>query len=171
MSETGIVRTALAADAGAIADIYTESILMRDSTMDTEPWSEDRARELLTNLSERESVVVLETGDGVIGWGIVKSYSDRPGYRVACETSLYLYRAQTGRGYGSAIQRELHRRCREFGYHHVVAKIWASNASSIAMHRKHGFTLVGIQKEIGRIDGAWRDIALMQCLLDDPAAT
>jgi L-amino acid N-acyltransferase YncA len=34
------------------------------------------------------------------------------------------------------------------------------------MHRKNGFELVGIQREIGRVDGVWRDVAIMQCLLD-----
>lgn len=167
MTDEPIVRTAGPEDAAAIAEIYTESILARDSTMHTEPWAESRVRELLASLTERESVVVLEDESGVAGWGIVKKYSDRPGYRVACETSLYVRRNRAGRGFGTAIQRELHRRARRSGYHHIVAKIWADNERSIGMHRKLGFTMVGIQREIGLVDGVRRDIALMQRLLDD----
>lgn len=167
MTDRPLVREAGPDDAAAIAAIYTESILARDSTMDTEPWSEARARALLSGLTDREVVVGLETDGQIVGWGIVKTYSDRPGYRVACETSLYVRRDRSGRGYGTAIQRELHRRARQFGYHHIVAKIWADNERSIAMHRKLGFTMVGIQKEIGLVDGERRDIALMQCILRD----
>lgn len=162
-----LVREAGPDDAGAIAGIYTESILARDSTMETEPWTDDTALALLAHLTDRETVVVLEAEKDVVGWGIVKRYSDRPGYRVACETSLYVRRDRSGRGYGTAIQRELNRLARTLGYHHIVAKIWADNARSIGMHRKLGFTMVGIQKEIGLVDGVRRDIALMQRILDD----
>ena len=166
MTAEALVRTAVASDAAAIAEIYTESILARDSTMHTEPWSQIRARELLDGLGDREAVVVLVSGGVVAGWGILKRYSDRPGYRVACETSLYVRRDRAGRGYGTAIQQELHRRAEAHGYHHIVAKIWADNERSIGMHRKLGFTLVGIQKEIGMVDGKRRDIALMQRIPD-----
>lgn len=167
MNEDVRVRTATPGDAGAIAEIYTESILARDSTMDTEPWTREKALGYLDNLTERETVVVLEASGSVDGWGIVKKYSDRPGYRVACETSLYVRRNRSGRGFGTAIQQELHRRARSLGYHHIVAKIWADNERSIGMHRKLGFRMVGIQNEIGLVDGIRRDIALMQRVLTD----
>lgn len=167
MTDSALIRQAGPDDAGAIAEIYTESIQARDSTMDTEPWSRDAARDLLRRLTGRETVVVLETDGQVVGWGIIKKYSNRPGYRVACETSLYVRRDRSGRGHGTAIQHELHRHARRLGYHHIVAKIWADNERSIGMHRKLGFTMVGIQQEIGLVDGMRRDIALMQRILRD----
>ncbi|NNF04502.1 MAG: N-acetyltransferase [Rhodothermales bacterium] len=166
MTNEVLVRTARPEDAAAIAEIYSESILARDSTMDIDPWTEETALGLLHGLTERETVVVLEAQGVVTGWGIVKKYSDRPGYRVACETSLYVRRGHSGRGYGSAIQTKLHRRARRLGYHHIVAKIWADNERSVGMHRKMGFEMVGIQREIGLVDGIRRDIALMQRILD-----
>jgi len=167
MSEEVLVRKATPEDARAIAHIYTESIVARDSTMDTEPWSRETALGLLDGLSDRETVLVLEANGSVAGWGIVKKYSDRPGYRVACESSLYVSRNSFGRGFGTAIQQELHRSARRLGYHHIVAKIWADNERSIGMHRKLGFRMVGIQNEIGLVDGVRRDIALMQHILAD----
>jgi len=165
MSSPILIRPAEFEDASAVAQIYTESILARDSTMDTAVFRAEDIVELLNRLTEREQLFVLAVGSDIKGWGIVKSYSNRPGYAVACETSVYLFRDTVGNGLGSRLQRHLLEYCRQVGYHHVVTKIWAENESSIAFHARHGFTLVGIQHEIGRIDGQWKDIALMECVL------
>jgi len=58
-------------------------------------------------------------------------------------------------------------RARAYDYHHLVAKLWAANERSRALHRKFGYTLVGVQQEIGRVEGRWRDIAIMQKILED----
>ncbi|MEQ9103891.1 MAG: N-acetyltransferase family protein [Rhodothermales bacterium] len=162
-----IIRTAVTADAERIAGIYSHAILARNSTMETEPVSGNTMAARLDALGSRETVLVaVDDHTGVVGWGIVKAWSDRVGYRVACETSVYLDPDWTSRGIGSRIQQALFGFCRSAGYHHVAVKIWADNAHSLAMHRKNGFELVGIQREIGLVDGVWRDVAIMQCLLD-----
>ena len=126
----------------------------------------DTFRERLAGLGEREALLVV-TDPEVVGWGIVKQYSDRLGYRVTGETSIYLDRGLRGRGYGSNLQQALMERCAAFGYHHIVARIWATNQGSIAFHQKFGYQLVGIQKEVGFLAGQWRDVAIMQCLLSE----
>jgi phosphinothricin acetyltransferase len=162
-----IIRTADRFDAERIAGIYSHAILARNSTMETEPVSGEAMAGRLDALGERETVLVADHDSaGVIGWGIVKAWSDRAGYRVACETSVYLHPDWLSQGIGSRIQQALFTFCRSAGYHHVAVKIWADNEHSLAMHRKNGFELVGIQREIGRVDGVWRDVAIMQCLLD-----
>lgn len=165
MSNDVAVRPAVLEDAETIAEIYTESILLHDSTMDTEPFSTSDMESLIDRLTSREHIFVLEDGSGIQGWGIVKRYSDRPGYSVACETSVFLWRNQIGRGYGSRIQQRLIDFCREVDYHHIVVKIWADNESSIDFHRQFGFSMVGVQKEIGHVAGLWRDVAIMQFIL------
>jgi phosphinothricin acetyltransferase len=162
-----LVREALHTDAGDIADIYNESIRARDSTMDLTEKSRQDMLGWLDGLGSRERLVVLEADGTIQGWGILKKYSDREGYRVACETSVFLRRAHVGRrtGYGSLIQSELLRLAREAGYHHVVVKIWANNDISIRMHERFGFTIVGTQSEIGLVDGVWRDVTIMQLIL------
>lgn len=163
------VRRASIDDAGVVSEIYTESILARDSTMDTEPFTLTDAEYLLGNLGPREGVFVVETEEMVRGWGVVKKYSERPGYSVACETSAYLFRSSLRIGLGRSLQMALHKFARSVGYHHIVTKIWADNDSSIAFHEACGFSLVGIQREVGRVDGVFRDVALMQCILHESA--
>ena len=124
-------------------------------------------RKMMQAFHDREVLLVLEEESLLQGWGVVKRYSDRPGYRVACETSIYLRQSSTGRGLGSRLQQALMEKAKEFGYHHIVTKIWASNDGSLRFHERFGFEIIGIQKEVGYMDGQWRDVAIMQCVFPD----
>ena len=56
-------------------------------------------------------------------------------------------------------------KCKELGYHHLVAKIFATNKASIAYNQKLGYEIVGTQREIGYVDGRWQDVTIMQLLI------
>jgi phosphinothricin acetyltransferase len=170
MDDTLTIRDTTPRDAAAIADIYNESIRAGDATMDLRPKTPDDIRTYIAGFNERETYLLLERDDGyVIGWGVIKGFGEGPAYRHCCETSMYVRRAEIRKGYGSRIKRVLLQRCRRYGYHHCVARIWASNAASIAYYQSFGYELVGIQREIGYVNGRWQDIALMQLVLDDAA--
>ena len=158
------IRPCHPSDYQAIADIYNESIVEGRSTMDIHPVGPEKFRDIHENLDDREVLLVAET-DRPIGWGAVRKYSDRYGYRVCCETSIYLTLSELGKGYGSILQEELIQRLTGFQYRHVVAKIMAINLESIQFHRKFGFEMVGIQKEIGYFNDRWHDVAIMQLVL------
>ncbi|NER34054.1 MAG: N-acetyltransferase [Oscillatoria sp. SIO1A7] len=162
-----LVREYTKDDLQAIADIYNESIVRGGITMDTKLYSAEDMRSQVKKFSDRETILVGELDGAVIGWGIIKRYSDRPGYRVCCETSIYLSFAQTGKGYGKLLQRSLLQKVIEFHYHHIVAKIFACNQKSIDFHKQFGFEIVGLQKEIGFTKGSWYDMVIMQLILAD----
>ncbi len=44
----------------------------------------------------------------------------------------------------------------------LEAGIFPENTASIALHRRCGFRVVGVRDRIGRRDGAWRDVVLME---------
>jgi phosphinothricin acetyltransferase len=52
------------------------------------------------------------------------------------------------------------------GFHTVMARIVGGHVASIALHASVGFTLVGVEREVGRKFGQWLDVVLMQRLLD-----
>jgi len=161
-----VIRTAELSDATSIARIYTDAILARDSTMILDPVGPSEMEAKLLHLTNRETVLVaVDAKNTVLGWGTVKLYSDRPGYRLTCETSIFVDLPWRGKGLGTTLQKALLEYARTIGFHHVLVRIWAQNQSSISLHSKLGFTLVGIQKEIGHVDSKWIDVAVMQCLL------
>lgn len=167
------LRDAIASDTKSIADIYNESIMAGDATMDSEAKTEADIQGWMDKFSDRETILVLEelhdppAASPVVGWGIIKRYSDRYGYRFCCETAVYLRRSHIGRGYGTRIKNALIERCKVYGYHHLVAKIFAENEASIQYNLRLGYEMVGIQRQIGWRDGRWLDVAILQLILDD----
>jgi len=51
------------------------------------------------------------------------------------------------------------------GFHAMFARIVAGHDASIALHRSHGFEMVGTEREVGRKFGRWLDVSVMQRLL------
>lgn len=154
-------------DYGAIAAIYNEAIAQGGITMDTQPYTVQSVQAIAHSMTERETLLVGELEGQVIGWGKVKRYSDRTGYRFCCETSVYLSFSSVGQGYGSLFLSALIDRARADGYYHIVAKILAANQGSIRFHQRFGFEIVGIQKDIGFINETWHDVVIMQRLIHE----
>jgi L-amino acid N-acyltransferase len=154
-------------DAKTVMEIYNEHIAAGNSTMDQHPKSLVEIEKWFNDFSARELIVMLENERKTIGWGIIKEYSDREGYAKACETAIYLKQSEIRQGYGTFLKKWVIEKCRELGYHHLVAKIFATNTASIAYNKKLGYELVGTQREIGFVDGAWQDVTIMQLILED----
>ncbi len=161
-----LIRPGIKQDFAAVAAIYNQSIAAGNSTMDENFYTAKDMEARLKKFDERETILVAQKEQQVIGWGTIKKYSDRPGYRFCCETSIYFSLTETGQGYGRILQTALLEKVREFGYHHIVAKIFASNQGSIAFHQQFGFEVVGVQKEIGYIQESWQDIIIMQLVMN-----
>ena len=47
----------------------------------------------------------------------------------------------------------------------MIARIGGGNDTSITLHEKHGFFLVGTEREVGRKFGRWQDVVVMQKIL------
>lgn len=165
MEAAPLIRLANLADAAAIAEILNESILAQDANMILAPVSALEMAAELNKMPARTGYYVLEDAHQVLGWGVLKMWSPRGGYARTCESSVYVRRNQTGKGYGKTLIAYGLAQARTWQYHHVVARIWAANTTSIAVHEKFGYTLVGIQKEVGWMQNHWVDVAILQCLL------
>ncbi len=154
------------ADFQSIARIYNEYIEMGNATMEEMLHSKEDIANWVNKFNERERLYTVKIDEKVIGWGIIKRYSDREGYRFACETAIYLTASERGKGYGSTLKKYIITQCRLLNYRHLVAKIFASNKASIEYNIKLGYTVVGIQKQIGFRNNKWQDIAILQYVLE-----
>ena len=156
-----IVRQARADDAVEIARIYNHYVDSGGATFDAEHWTIEQT---VKRLSQRrpDGWFIAADDDRTLGWASVRSYSDRFGYRFTCESAIYLDPSAIGLGVGDALQQRIEQHCVQCDIHHAVARIIADNARSMAFHRRYGYELVGIQKEVGRIDDQWVDVAILQ---------
>ena len=161
-----VVRPAEQRDCARLAQVYNDAIRSGVSTMDAEPVDARYFIRQLAAFKDREVLLVGESKAGVVGWAVVKRYSDRPGYRHTCETSVYVADSLQGNGYGSVLQQAIVERADAFGYRHLVAKILAANESSIEFHKRFHYEIVGTQRKIGFLNGQWHDVVIMQRILD-----
>lgn len=150
-------------DCQDIALIYNH--YLGKTTMDLEPKDGKYYSEIIEQQDHMEELWSLKEGDILIAWGIIKKYSDRAGYRLTGETSVYVHHAYLHQGYGTELKKHLIQRCKDLGYHHLLARINSDNLISIHYNQKLGYTIVGVQKEIGHVNGRWKDITIMQYLL------
>ena len=153
-------------DYTAIAEIYNEYIRLGNATMEERLHLAEDIQHWVEKFNDRERLFVLKSEERILGWGIIKRYSDRSGYRFACETAVYLTRSEMRKGYGSLMKKYLIKVCKQLNYKHLVAKIFASNEGSITYNLKLGYTIVGRQNQIGFRNGEWMDIVIMQYIID-----
>jgi L-amino acid N-acyltransferase YncA len=165
MQEVTNIREITATDYQIVAEIYNESIRLGTVTMDETLKTANDIAGWLANFHDREKLVVFTENEIVIGWGIIKRYSDREGYRFACETAVYFTAAKLGKGYGTTMKKHLIEICKELQYGHLVAKVFANNTGSIAYNEKLGYTIVGRQDQIGFKNNQWIDMIIMQYVI------
>ena len=160
-----LVRLAHVTDAEAIRAIYNVEVLESTVTFDLVPRSHDDQREWLAAHSGAHPAVVAVEGDEVVGFGSLSLYKDRPAYSTTVEDSVYVHRDWRRKGVGRLLLGELLELATTHGFHAVIARIVGDHEASIALHERCGFTLVGIEKEVGRKFGRWLDVVELQRLL------
>ena len=160
------VRPARVDDAEAIRAIYNTEVTTSIATFDLVPRSLSEQQAWLADRAGAHAVVVATHEEGqVVAFGSLSPYRDRPAYRTTVEDSVYVHRAHQGAGVGSLILAELVAVGKARGFHSMVARIVGGHEASIALHRRHGFALVGTEREVGPKFGHWLDVVVMQRLL------
>ena len=161
------IRLAESHDAAEIAAIYNHYILDGVATFDTEMWEAARAEAMVNAADPYRCFVAELNGRTLAGWVAARRYSDRPGYRHTCETSIYVSPDHSGCGIGQRLYQQLDGHCRRHAIHHAVARISMENPQSIAFHHRCGFETVGIQREVGWMQQRWVDVAILQKIYRD----
>ncbi|MCZ7535853.1 MAG: GNAT family N-acetyltransferase [Acidimicrobiia bacterium] len=159
-------RLAAPGDADSIRAIYNLEVLESTVTFDLVPRSLDEQTAWIHEHSGGHPAVVAVTGDDeVVGFGSLTAYRPRPAYAPTVEDSVYVRRDWRGRGVGAVILEELVRLARAHGFHSLIARIVDGHEASIALHAGCGFERIGVEREVGRKQGRWLDVVLMQRML------
>lgn len=157
----------------AIQAIYAHHVLHGLATFEEIPPS---TQELATR---RAAVLALglpyltaERDGKVTGYCYATAYRPRSAYRFTIEDSIYVAPDAARQGTGSALLRELIIRCERGPWRQMLAVIGNSaNEGSIALHRRHGFRMVGTFAAVGLKLGGWVDTVLMQRPLGPGSST
>lgn len=155
-------RPATPADAVAIAGIYNQGIEDRTATFETRPRS---AEEVAAWFGGAYPVVVVEAGGRVVGFASTSPYRPRACYAGIAECSVYVAREARGRGVGRRALEALVAAAEAGGFWKLVSRVFPENAASRALLRATGFREVGVYEKHGQLDGAWRDVIIVERLI------
>ena len=162
------IRPALPEDADAVARIYNCGIAERQATFETRPRTPDEVHGWLEQ--KRPFLVATDARATVVGFARLTPYSTRKAYAGIGEHGIYVDPDARGRQVGLTLLNELAQVAEQAGYYKLTSRIFTSNEASLRLHRKAGFTEVGIQRRHGRLDGEWKDTMLVERLLGEAAA-
>lgn len=111
----------------------------------------------------RSCRLVAERDGKILGWAALSPFSGRPVYSGVAEVSIYVERDARGLGVGDGLMARLVTESEREGFWTLQAGIFPDNRSSLALHEKHGFRVVGCRERLGRMSsGAWRDVLLLE---------
>ena len=152
------VRPMLAGDWPAVARIYQEGIDTGDATFETavpswQRWDGDHLR---------EHRFVAESDDAVCGWAALSPVSDRCAYSGVAEVSVYVAADARGGGVGRALLTAVVRSADAGDIWTLQAGIFPENTASVRLHLASAFRIVGTRERLGSLNGAWRDVLLLE---------
>src|SRR5262249_7190010 len=97
-----------------------------------------------------------------VGWVAAHSVSSRPCYRGVVEHSVYVDDEWQGRGIGRELLERLFESTEQDGIWTIQTGVFPENEASLALHEKCGFRVVGTQERLGKLDGVWRDVVVLE---------
>lgn len=143
--------------------IYNAAISERSSTFETKPRS---AADFEAKIGDNRFPLLVSDGDkGIIGWAGIASYSARPCYAGIGECSVYVAASARGRGVGTALTEALAAAAEQRGFHKMIGKLFTDNLASVRLVERCDFKAVGVHLRHGQLDGAWRDVLVVERLL------
>jgi phosphinothricin acetyltransferase len=142
----------------AVREIFEQGIATKNATFETEApsWGAWNRTQL-----DGHRYVAVEQGR-VVGWVAAHPVSLRPCYRGVVEHSVYVDDRFQGRGIGRVLLERLVESTEADGIWTIQTGVFPENEASLKLHERCGFRVVGTQERLGKLDGVWRDVVVIE---------
>ena len=142
-----------------VREIYAQGIATGDATLETSPpdweaWNR-------SHVSELRYVAMSGSGE-ISGWAALTPVSGRCVYAGVAEVSVYIGSAFRGQKVGDALLKHLILESEKNSYWTLQAGIFPENVPSMKLHEKNGFRVIGYRENIGKMNGIWRSVNLLE---------
>jgi phosphinothricin acetyltransferase len=156
-------RAAALGDAAAIARIYNEGIEDRISTFETRP----RTAQEIESWFGGHPILVVEEAGAPVGFAALSQFRARACYAGVAELSIYVARTHRGRGAGAVALRALVAEAEAAALWKIIAGVFTGNEPSLRLLGAAGFREIGVYRKHAKLDGAWKDVVLLELLLGE----
>ncbi|MBM3634900.1 MAG: N-acetyltransferase family protein [Actinobacteria bacterium] len=161
-----LIRRAGLGDAGTIGAIYDEAIATGVATFAAGLHDADERAAWLAGRGDRAPVWVLERDGGVVAWAALAPFSHREWYDGVAEYTVYVSGTAQGAGVGGQMLDHLIGEAPALGYWKLVGMVLEGNDAGLALARRRGFREVGTHRAHGHVNGAWRDVTVVELHLE-----
>jgi L-amino acid N-acyltransferase len=159
------LRKATEEDLPIILEIYNEALLTTNAHYFSEPVSLEERKKWFHAHGEKHPVFVAEINDQIIGWASLTRWSPYHAFEDSVESSVYIHKDHRGKGMGKILLNKVIEVGSNTGIHTIVARILEGNPGSIKIHEELGFEHIGIMKDIGKKNGKYLDLFMMQKMI------
>lgn len=147
------IRNMLSFDWEAVKEIYELGIATGNATFETsapsyESWD-------AAHLKFGRLVCIID--EKIAGWTAISAVSSRCVYGGVAEVSIYVHPNFQKMGVGKSLLKVLISESEKNNIWTLQAGIFPENESSIALHQKLGFRIIGFRERVGKLHGVWRN--------------
>lgn len=153
-----VFRQMMPSDWPAVAQIYKEGIDTGNATFQTEipTWEEWDTGHLKT------CRIVAELNGKIVGWIALSLVSGRCVYAGVAEVSIYISAQHRGQKIGYQLLKKVIAESEANNIWMLQSGIFLENASSIKIHESLGFRNIGYREKMGKMNGVWRDVLILE---------
>lgn len=161
------IRRARPEDAEAIAAIYAPFVTSSFISFEAVAPGADEMRTRMAEVGAVYPWLVVEDTGRVAGYAYASRHSARAAYQWSADVTIYLGDDYRGQGLGKQLHRVLFALLKRQNIRSLYAGITLPNDASVALHRAMGMREVGVYRNVGFKDGAWRDVIWLGLSFDD----
>lgn len=156
-----LIRAARPADLPRLTEIYNHYVLNSPATFDLEPYTVEGRVQWFSQFADagRHRLLVVEEDELVLGYAGTTRFRPKAAYDTTVETTVYCGPDNTRKGLGSMLYSALFEAIANEDIHRIVAGFTLPNPASQALHKRFGFKLIGLFREVGRKFGRYHDVA------------
>lgn len=142
----------------SVRSIYLEGIATGNATFETsapewEAWDKGHLP---------HSRLVTRLHGEIAGWAALAPVSGRCVYGGVAEVSVYVAERMRGQKIGQNLLAALVEESEKHGIWTLQAGIFPENTASVEIHKRCGFRIVGVREKLGKMNGLWRDVLLLE---------
>ena len=123
------------------------------------PETYESYRNLVRDVTERYPWIVLEDNGELKGFAYLSPFNPRSAYRYTADVTVYLDPEERGKGYGTALMKELERLAKKQGIRKLVSLVTDGNEASEHLHAALGYEKMTVLKDTGYKFGTWIGVA------------